>query len=420
MFHNADEFLTPREIKIDTISPTRSKITLEPFERGFGHTMGNALRRVLLSSMPGCAAVEVKIDGVLHEYSALTGMQEDVVELLLNLKELAIILPEGDEAVLTLSKNGACEVLAGDIAAENNVTIINPELVLAHLTNEGALNMEIKVCRGRGYEPASERELDEEDEESKTIGVLKLDSSYSPIKRVSYVVESARFEGRADLDKLIVDLETDGTLDPETAVRRSATILQQQLGVFVDLDSDLLKEPVKKEEEFDPILLRPVEDLELTVRSANCLKSESIQYIGDLIMHSETDLLKTPNLGKKSLNEIKDILSDRNLALGTHLENWPPSFLRVEEKKEGEEKVEGQEEAEVKDKVEAEAEAEVIVEAENKIEKAKVEKEEKEQPQAKEVEEVAEVKAKAVKPAKEEKVKPAIKETKKAKQKTEK
>ena len=334
MFHNADEFLTPKEIKINKISPARFKIVLEPLERGFGHTMGNALRRILLSSMQGCAVTQVKIQGVLHEYSTKDGVQEDIVGVLLNLKELSVGLEGKNEAVLQLNKKGSGQILASDIAEQNDVKIYNPDLVIANLAKDGELNMELTVRRGRGYEPAAMRKAAEEEEEevTKSIGVLQLDASYSPVKRVTYSVESAHFEGRADLDKVIIDVETDGSLDPDDAIRRAATILQQQLVAFVDLDSDLLKEPVRKEEEFDPVLLRPVEDLELTVRSANCLKAEDIHYIGDLIQRTETDLLKTPNLGKKSLNEIKEVLVSRYLYLGTVLKNWPPEFLREKEK----------------------------------------------------------------------------------------
>ncbi|OGT21711.1 MAG: DNA-directed RNA polymerase subunit alpha [Gammaproteobacteria bacterium RIFCSPHIGHO2_02_FULL_42_13] len=331
MYHNADEFLTPHEIKVDAVTPFHSKIVLEPFERGFGHTMGNSLRRILLSAMPGYAVTHVKIDGVLHEYGAKEGVQEDIIEILLNLKELSVHLPdESDTAVLKVYKKGPGQLLASDIADMNNVEVFNPTLVIANLSQEGELKMEINIQRGRGYEPIAVRVMPETDED-KEIGLLKVDATYSPVKRVSYAVESAHFEGRADLDKLIIELETDGTVNPEAAIRRAATILQQQLATFVDLDSALLKEPIRKEEEFDPILLRPVEDLELTVRSANCLKAENIHYIGDLVQRTETDLLKTPNLGKKSLNEIKEVLSSRSLALGTLLENWPPSFLREKE-----------------------------------------------------------------------------------------
>lgn len=336
MYHNADEFLTPREIKIDKISPFHAKVTLEPLEQGFGHTIGNSLRRILLSSMPGYAITQVRIEGVLHEYSTKEGVEEDVIAILLNLKRLAFRLTiDQQEATLKLHKQGPCIVKAGDLIENNNIEVMNPELVIAHLTQAGELQMELKVHRGRGYEPAQERVIDEEHKE---IGLLQLDASYSPVKRVSYVVDNARFEGRADLDKLTIDLETNGTLDPEEAIRRAATILQHQLAAFVDLDSDLLKEPIQQEEEFDPILLRPVEDLELTVRSANCLKAENVHYIGDLVQRTESDLLKTPNLGKKSLNEIKDVLATRGLTLGMHLDNWPPSFLR--EEKVNEEEVE--------------------------------------------------------------------------------
>lgn len=335
LLHNADKFLTPWEIKIDTISPFHSKVTLEPLERGFGHTIGNALRRILLSSMPGYAVTQVKIEGVLHEYSTKEGVQEDVIDILLNLKELAIKLNgEENKAVLKLSKKGSGQILARDLLEENDVEVFNPDLVIANLSKDGELSMEITVCRGRGYESVAERQLEEE----KTIGALQVEANYTPVRRVTYSVESAHFEGRADLDRLILDIETNGALDPEDAIRRSATILQRQLVAFVDLDSELLKEPIKKEEEIDPDLLRPVEDLELTVRSANCLKAENVHFIGDLVQRAESDLLKTPNLGKKSLNEIKSVLADRGLSLGMHLENWPPSFLRgkeAEEEKEG-------------------------------------------------------------------------------------
>lgn len=324
MSANPYQFLTPQKINVITESGTRSSVVLEPFERGFGHTLGHTLRRILLSSMPGSAVTEVKIEGVLHEYSALDGVQEDVIEILLNLKGLAIRLHDAEHAVIKLHKTEPGPVTAADIDLPHNVEIVNPEHVIAHLQS-GELNMEMVVRLGKGYEPASVRKAGEDSTE---IGVLHLDATYSPVKKVAYSVESARVEQRTDLDKLILTIESDGTLDPEEAVRRAATILQQQLSAFVDLDSSILQEPVKEEQEIDPILLRPVEDLELTVRSANCLKAEAIQYIGDLVQRTETDLLKTPNLGKKSLNEIKEVLASRDMALGTRLEAWPPSFLK--------------------------------------------------------------------------------------------
>jgi len=327
---SVNEFLTPRHIDVQEVSPTRAKITLEPLERGFGHTLGNALRRILLSSMPGCAVVEAEIDGVLHEYSAIEGVQEDVIEILLNLKGLAIKLHGRDEVTLSLSKKGPGVVTAADIQLDHDVEIVNGDHVIANLADNGSLNMKLTVRRGRGYEPADVRQSDEE--ESRSIGRLQLDASFSPVRRVAYVVENARVEQRTNLDKLVIDLETNGTLDPEEAIRRAATILQQQLAAFVDLKSDSEPVVVQQEDEIDPILLRPVDDLELTVRSANCLKAENIYYIGDLIQRTEVELLKTPNLGKKSLTEIKDVLASRGLSLGMRLDNWPPASLKKDDK----------------------------------------------------------------------------------------
>ncbi|MBS7325049.1 MAG: DNA-directed RNA polymerase subunit alpha [Thiopseudomonas sp.] len=327
---SVNEFLTPRQIKVDTVSPTRAKITLEPLERGFGHTLGNALRRILLSSMPGCAVVEVDIDGVLHEYSAIEGVQEDVIEILLNLKGLAITMHGRDEATLSLSKKGPGVVTAADIQLDHDVEIVNGDHVIANLADKGSLDMKLRIVRGRGYEAADSRFTDAE--ESRSVGSLQLDALFSPVRRVSYVVENARVEQRTDLDKLIIELETNGTLDPEDAIRRCATILQHQLAAFVELQAEVEQVEDKIEDEVDPILLRPVDDLELTVRSANCLKAESIYYIGDLIQRTEVELLKTPNLGKKSLTEIKDVLAQRGLSLGMRLDNWPPASLKKDDK----------------------------------------------------------------------------------------
>jgi len=320
----ANEFLTPRNIEIQSDTPTRAKVTLEPLERGFGHTLGNTLRRILLSSMPGCAITEVQIDGVLHEYSTLEGVQEDVIDILLNLKGIAVVLHDQDEAIITLSKSGGGQVTAGDFQLNQDVEIANPDHIVCSLNDSGAIRIEARVTRGRGYVPVDSVG---DDEESRPIGVLRLDASYSPMQRVAYSVESTRVEQRTDLDKLILDLETNGTIDPEEAIRRAATILQHQLAVFVDLESEGEQVVEEKEDEIDPILIRPVDDLELTVRSANCLKAENIYYIGDLIQRTEVELLKTPNLGKKSLTEIKDVLASRGLSLGMRLENWPPSNL---------------------------------------------------------------------------------------------
>jgi DNA-directed RNA polymerase subunit alpha len=324
------EFLTPKVINVEEFSSTHAKVVLEPLERGFGHTLGNALRRILLSSMPGCAITSVEIDGVQHEYSSIEGVREDIIEILLNLKGVAIIMNGKDSAELTLSKQGAGVLTAGDIQVDHDVEIKNPEHVIATLSEGTSVNMRVTVERGRGY-VAADSQLSEEDE-TRSIGKLLLDASYSPVLRASYTVESARVEQRTDLDKLVLDLETNGTLDPEEAIRRAATILQQQLAVFVDLESEAESAPEEEEEEVDPMLLRPVDDLELTVRSANCLKAENIYYIGDLVQRTEVELLKTPNLGKKSLTEIKDVLASRGLHLGMRLEAWPPSSLKNDDR----------------------------------------------------------------------------------------
>ena len=319
------EFLKPRIVDVQSVNDRTARVVLEPLERGFGHTLGNALRRILLSSMPGCAITRAEIDGVLHEYSTIEGVQEDVMEVLLNLKGVALLMHNRPEATLKLSKKGPGPVTAGDITLDHDVEVVNPDYVIANLTKDGNLNMTLKVEMGRGYVPATVRA--EQEEETGPIGSLQLDASFTPVSRVSYIVDAARVEQRTNLDKLIIEIETNGTLDPEEAIRRAATILQDQLSVFVDLQG---KEEVKTEQpeaDVDPILLRPVDDLELTVRSANCLKAESIYFIGDLIQRTEVELLKTPNLGKKSLTEIKDVLASRGLSLGMRLENWPPEGM---------------------------------------------------------------------------------------------
>ncbi|MDG6359818.1 DNA-directed RNA polymerase subunit alpha [Glaesserella parasuis] len=320
------EFLKPHLVNIEQISSTHAKVTLEPLERGFGHTLGNALRRILLSSMPGCAVTEVEIDGVLHEYSSKEGVQEDILEVLLNLKGLAVKVQNKDDIILTLTKSGIGPVTAADITHDGDVEIVNPDHVICNLTDKNAsISMRIRVQRGRGYVPASARVHTQDDD--RPIGRLLVDARFSPVDRIAYNVEAARVEQRTDLDKLVIEMETNGTLDPEEAIRRAATILAEQLAAFVDL-RDVRQPEVKEEKpEFDPILLRPVDDLELTVRSANCLKAETIHYIGGLVQRTEVELLKTPNLGKKSLTEIKDVLASRGLSLGMRLENWPPASI---------------------------------------------------------------------------------------------
>tara|TARA_B100000749_G_C18402997_1_gene455646 strand:- start:20 stop:1000 length:981 start_codon:yes stop_codon:yes gene_type:complete len=314
------DFLVPTEIVVEELSPTRTKIFLEPLEQGFGHTLGNALRRIMLSSMPGTAVTEVRINGVLHEYSTLEGVQDDVIDILLNLKELSVIVIEAEEVELKIKKIGKGDVTAADIEIPAGVQIVNPTHRIATLNDKGSLVMTMKVTRGRGFIPA----LALSEDEGQEIGLLRLDATYSPIKRVSYSVEDARVEQRTNLDRLIVDIDTDGTLDAEEVLRISATILQHQLSAFAELGR--LEEVIEEKEEvkIDPVMLRPVDELELTVRSANCLKAENIHYIGDLVTRMESDLLRTPNLGRKSLNEIKEVLSSRGLSLGLTLEDWPP------------------------------------------------------------------------------------------------
>jgi DNA-directed RNA polymerase subunit alpha len=304
--------LKPRSIDVQQLSPVHARVVMEPFERGYGHTLGNALRRILLSSMEGVAPTEVSIEGVLHEYSTLDGVREDVVDVLLNLKGVVLKMHNRREATLTLSRNGEGVVTARDIETTHDVEIVNPDHVIAHIAPGG-------------YVPANQREIARE---NRAIGQIMLDASFSPVRRVSYSVESARVEQRTDLDKLILDIETNGAIDnAEEAVRTAARILMEQLSVFADLEGTPLSAEAPKQTTVDPVLVRPVDDLELTVRSANCLKAENIYYIGDLIQRTETELLKTPNLGRKSLNEIKEVLASRGLTLGMKLESWPPAGL---------------------------------------------------------------------------------------------
>ena len=319
--------LKPRIIDVQALSPVHARVVMEPFERGYGHTLGNALRRILLSSMPGAAPTEMAIDGVLHEYSTLEGVREDVVDIMLNLKGVVMRMHNRGECTLSLSKKGegnSTVVTAADIQTTHDVEIINPDHVIAHLAPGGKLEMQIKVEVGRGYVPANVRITQRE---NKSIGRIMIDASFSPVRRVSYQVEAARVEQRTDLDKLIMDIETNGAIDPEESIRYAASILMDQLSVFSDLEGTPISIEAPKQSTVDPILLRPVDDLELTVRSANCLKAENIYYIGDLIQRTETELLKTPNLGRKSLNEIKEVLASRGLTLGMKLENWPPVGL---------------------------------------------------------------------------------------------
>ena len=322
-FDMIKDFLTPKEILVEEVDSNNSKIVLEPLERGFGHTLGNALRRIILSSIPGAAVSEAKINGVLHEFGSIDGVKEDVINILLNLKGLSVRLSDQEEVEISVSKSGSGDIKGKDFELPAGVEIVNPDHVVATLADKGSLEMTAKITKGRGYVPVDIIALAES--EDTEVGALKIDASYSPIKKVSYLVENARVENRTDLDKLILEVETNGTIDPEEIVRLAATILQRQLMAFAELGFETEEPEEDETPPVDPIMLRPVDELELTVRSANCLKVEKIHYIGDLVTRKESDLLRTPNLGRKSLNEIKEVLAARGLSLGLELENWPPS-----------------------------------------------------------------------------------------------
>jgi len=322
------KLLRPRVVEVDERSDYSAKIIIEPLERGFGHTLGNAFRRILLSSIPGCAISEVNIDGVQHEFSTLEGVREDVVEIMLNLKTLSFIMPDRDEAEATINVTGGA-VTAADIQLPDGVEVANPEQIICNLDKKSSISMRLKIEKGVGYDPSTNRISTEE---SRPIGQLVLDASYCPVKRVSYNVENARLQQKTNLDKLILDIDTDGSISAEDAVRTAARILVEQMAIFIDFKIETTVEEKEEEEKLNPILLKPIDELELTVRSANCLKAENIQYIGDLIQRTEVELLKTPNLGKKSLNEIKGVLSEMGLTLGVRLENWPPAAIRTAER----------------------------------------------------------------------------------------
>lgn len=324
---SVNELLKPRLIEVEEIAPNHARVVMEPLERGFGHTLGNALRRILLSSIPGAAITEVAIDGVLHEYTTVEGMQEDVVDVLLNLKSVAFRMHAQDEVELRLTKSGPGPVTAGDVVVDHDVEVVNPDFVIANLTS-GELAMTIKVARGRGYVPAQIHKPGEEDAADSIIGRLRLDASFSPVRRVSVQVESARVEQRTDMDKLILDVETNGGIEPADAVRQAARLLLDQLGVFVQLESQPVSESVAAATDVNPLLVKPIDDLELTVRSTNCLKAENIYFVGDLVQRAESELMKTPNLGKKSLTEIQEVLAENGLSLGMTLDNWPPASLQ--------------------------------------------------------------------------------------------
>lgn len=325
------KLLRPRVVSVKEESASKAEIVIEPLERGFGHTLGNAFRRLLLSSIPGYAITNVQIDGVAHEFSTIEDVKEDVVEILLNLKGVAFSVKDREEESfeITLSKSGAGAVTAADLQLTDGMSVADPDHVICHLAGNASINMTLTVKEGIGYQPANNSVADEE---ARSIGSLVLDASYSPIKRVSYEVENARVEQRTNLDKLILSIDTDGSISAESAVQMAARILIEQMAVFVDFEMSAPVEEESEEEKLNPILLKPIDELELTVRSANCLKAENIQYIGDLIQRTEVDLLKTPNLGKKSLNEIKAVLAEMGLNFGVRIDNWPPASIRTVER----------------------------------------------------------------------------------------
>ena len=331
--------IKPNIIEITELEKNVSRVVLGPFEPNYAQIVGTALRRIMLSSIPGYAITAVEIDGVVHEYSAVEGIQEDVLLILLNLKEVAVasVGSSIEDPVLHINKKGVGPVTAGDIVCPHGFEIRNPDQIICHLTDENKeLNMSLHVTRGRGYVPSVYRP-DADSSSDKFIGRLLIDASYCPVLNVAVFTEKADTEADnsnatckvADKqERLILNIETNGTIDPETAVSIGATIFADQLGSFVDIRNSVAPtEDATFKPSIDPKLISPVEDLELTVRSANCLKTEGIKYIGDLVQKTEVELLKTPNLGKKSLTEIKDVLAERGLTLGMRLENWPPAEL---------------------------------------------------------------------------------------------
>jgi len=315
------QLINPRNISVEEKVAGRSaKIIVEPLERGYGTTIGNSLRRMLLSSLPGTAVTTVIFDGVSHEYDTIKGVREDVMDIILTLKELEIHMESDDPANLVLDVKGSSIVTAADIQCPAGVLILNPELILAHLNDDGILKIEAKIEKGRGYDAAAEREVEE-----RAVGSLLVDASFSPIRRVSTRVETARVGQRTDYDKLIMEIETNGSLSPQEAINQAAAIMEQQLAVFVDFSAVFQDEVVEEVDNgLEDLLVQPIEHLDLSVRSMNCLKSDDVFLVGDLVQRNEQEMLRTPNFGRKSLNEIKEVLENMGLELGMELANWPP------------------------------------------------------------------------------------------------
>lgn len=316
--------LKPKTIQVEQLAANKAKVTLEPFERGYGHTLGNALRRVLLSSLQGAAVTAVQIDGVLHEFSSIPGVREDVTDIVLNIKAIAIKMQGEGPKRMTLRKSGPGAVTAGDINTIGDVSILNPDLVLCTLDDGAEIRMEFTVNTGKGYVPAEQNRP-----EDAPIGLIPVDSLYSPVKKVSYRVENTREGQNLDKDSLTLAIETNGSVTPEDALALAARILQDQLAVFITFEEPRKEEAVSAAPQlpFNPALLKKVDELELSVRSANCLKNDNIVYIGDLIQKSEGEMLRTPNFGRKSLNEIKEVLATMGLHLGMDVQGWPPENI---------------------------------------------------------------------------------------------
>jgi len=323
---NWQELIKPTNVEIShgSNNATTGKVVVEPLERGFGLTLGNALRRILLSSLQGAAVTAVKIDGVLHEFSAIEGVREDVTDIILNIKAIAVRMHVEGPKKMRLKAQGPCEVTAGMIEAGADIEIMNPELVIFTLDKGASLNMEMTVNTGKGYRPASHNRPEE-----CPVGLIPVDSVFSPVRKVSYEIEDTRVGQITDYDKLTLSVETNGVITPEDAVALAARIMQDQLSVFVNFDEPEVVSEEEKEEElpFNRNLLRKVEELELSVRSANCLKNDNIIYIGDLVQKSESDMLRTPNFGRKSLNEIREVLETMGISLGMQAEGWPPENI---------------------------------------------------------------------------------------------
>lgn len=319
---NWRELIKPSKVNFKEQSNKKAEVIIEPLERGFGLTMGNALRRVLLSSLQGAAITAIKLDGVLHEFSSIHGVKEDITDVVLNVKSINLIAHSPEKKSLKLKANGPKVVTAGDIEENADIEIVNKDQIICKLDAGAEINMEFIVETGKGYVPASQNKP-----EDAPIGLIAIDALYSPIEKVSYKIEEARVGQVTDYDKLIFTVETNGTVKPEDAIAFAAKIIQDQLQVFINFEE--VEEEVEEKDElpFNKNLLKKVDELELSVRSANCLKNENIVYIGDLVRKTEGEMLRTPNFGRKSLNEIKEVLSDMGLRFGMEVDSWPPENI---------------------------------------------------------------------------------------------